>query len=468
MANLSFDTKVLIEQVRCIEAQQSPDGLPETSEAVNFGEQPFEERLERRAQHLVKENDWQQAIRHAASKWRSSTTLAGIAAALLGAIAALAAIGGDSTINIYWLLILLIGFNCLSILLWLVGITFGMRGLSQGVLTTASGWLVNLLGKRDSPTGAADTAWMQSHLQGAIGKWRYSQFTHGLWLVYLITGLLALLLALSVRQYDFVWGTTLLSNDAFVALTNTIGQPLSALGFATPDSEHVIATRIGSEQSPGAEHRYRWAQLLMGALLLYGILPRVLLLLASRVLLGRAEAGFSPDYYLPYYIRLRQDLMPMHGASVVVDADTVGTPDASEKGTATPAADQTAQVPDTLYWVGVELRACTKWPPGTIDANRVLGHATDTASLETVHAQLRELDSPHIAIAVTAARAPDRGLKRVVLSLRELSSEAWLVLLEPGGDQPTSDARLTDWYQLAEACEIAAGHIVQMSESSGS
>lgn len=465
MANLSFDTKVLIEQVRCIESQQSPDGLPDATETLTLGGHSFEERLERRARQLVKQGDWQRPVAHAGGKWRTAVTVACVAAGLLGAVATIAAIGADSTINIYWLLILLIGFNCLSMLLWLVGITLNMERLTRGVLTAVSGWLVNLLGKRDGLIAAADGAWFDSNLRGAIGKWRYSQLTHGLWLVYLTTGLLALVLALSVRQYDFVWGTTLLSDDAFVALTNTISQPLSMLGFATPSSEHVVATRIGSEHALTAEHRYRWAQLLLGALLLYGILPRLLLLATSRALLGVAQAAFSPDFYLPYYIRLRQDLMPLHGESIVVDADTRGDTHAQKRGTDPLDHSHATRVPDALPWVGVELRAGTGWPPAHIDAGRVLGHVTDTASLDAVLAQLRESAPDGVAVAVTAARAPDRGLKRVILSLREAAGSAWLVLLEPTGGT-TSDSRLTDWYRLAMHCNIEAGHIVQLPESS--
>ncbi len=463
MANLSFDTKVLIEQVRCIETQLSPDAPPEPAINSGFRSREFDDRLVQRARFLVEQRQWGPALKHAAGTWRTSIVVACGVAALFGAGATIAAISGDSTINIYWLLIVLIGFNFLSLVLWITGFAFGMERLSRGVLTLGSSWLANLVGRRDSVTGAADKAWMNSNLGGRVGKWRYSLVNHGLWLVYLGTGLLALLLALTVRQYDFVWGTTLLSNSDFVQLTETLGLTLQTLGFATPDAQQVIETRIGSEFSPGADHRYRWAQFLMGALLVYGILPRVVLLLVCRGMLRAAQAGFALDYYLPYYMRLRQGLMPAHGDSIVVDADDTGR-DLQDHG-AVPVLThaQVSRIPETTFWIGVELREGSDWPPSQVSSERVLGHIIDSVSQEEVMQRLQDNTAREIAIAVNAERAPDRGLQRLVKTLCENAELAWLVLLEKDG-AITSDARLEDWYRLAMNCDIAADHIMQSPE----
>ena len=134
-----------------------------------------------------------------------------------------------------------------------------------------------------------------------------------------------LVLLLMVRQYDFAWGTTLLSDTVFVTLTETLSVPLDALGFTTPSAEQVQQTRIGSSQealalTASAELRYLWAQFLLASLLCFGIAPRMLLWFWSWIMYRRARRLFMLDHYLPYYIALRQRLMPLASHGVVIDA----------------------------------------------------------------------------------------------------------------------------------------------------
>ena len=78
----------------------------------------------------------------------------------------------------------------------------------------------------------------------------------------------------------------------------------------------------------------------------------------------------------------------------------------------------------------------------------------------------RLLDSPgqDIAIAVSAGRPPDRGLKRTVSELKAAASAVWLVLIEKSGSIPTTDTRLTAWYRLAQECKVPAQNVILVAE----
>ena len=305
----------------------------------------FEERLWQRAQCLVEQHDLSAVLGRAARLSRYVKTVAFILAASLGALGVVYAVTDSHTINIYWLLLVLLGFNFISMMLWLTGISLNMEALTSGMLARLSSWLPGHLESKNSSgnTGStqADRAWLACNFSGAVGKWQFSKITHQLWLFYLITGLAFLVLLLMVRQYDFVWGTTLLSDTAFLKLTDALSAPLEALGFATPSAEQVQDTRIGVLQTGVSaltvEHRNHWAQFLLGALLCFGIVPRIVLWGWSALMCANARRVFVLDFYLPYYISLRQRLMPLASHGQIVDADTL-SPALSETPAIKPVA----------------------------------------------------------------------------------------------------------------------------------
>jgi hypothetical protein len=456
----SFDNKVLIEQIRGIE---SPQALADDT-VGNSGGHHFEDRLLQRAQQLSKLHHLSHALTHAQRIWKLGNIVMMVFAALMGSLASLSALSGGGTLNIYWLLLVLVGFNLLSIVLWLAGVTMRSENLISGVLSNISAWGAALLGKAQSPTGKADRAWLECHFSGRVGKWRFSQITQQLWLVYLGAGLGLLLIAMMTRQFDFVWGTTLLSDQAFVQLTAILGQPLQGLGFAAPSAQQVIETRMGAGFPLSAEHRYNWAQFLLGILLVFGILPRLLLWMVSSILLRAARRQFELDEYLPYYIHLRQQLMPMHGRSEVVDADTRPLPTLQHGGADGSVHTDTTVVPGAAQWVGVELSDTIAWPLPAADKHHNAGQVVDRGSLEAIIRQVKSQKGVTLAIAVMASRPPDRGLKRIVSALSSAASDAWLVLLQPKGESTISESRLAAWYRLAQECNVPAQHVIGTTE----
>lgn len=459
MATSDFDKRVLIEQVRLMEAQAALLNDAGEASADYPVHSDFEARLWQRAKRLIEGNDLQQVMGRAAMLSRRANAVAIFVAALLGALATLFAVTASPTINIYWLLLVLLGFNLLSMLLWLVGVSLNLDGLLAGVLAKLPSWLPSHFASTQASSQQADRAWLASHFGGRIGKWHLSALTHQLWLAYLLAGLAVLVLALMARQVDFVWGTTLLSDATFLRLTEILSLPLQALGFSVPSAAQIQETRMGAIQVLSAAHRYSWAQFLLGSLLCFGVLPRLLLWGWATLMRAAARRHFALDIYLPYYIRLHQQLMPLAGHGQIIDADT-GSPDTAEIAAPMPVA---RTLPAQTRWIGVELGGNISWPLPAMQASTDLGQVIDRQSLTGVLQALSRLESPLIAIAVTATRPPDRGLQRTITSLLSNSVQRWLVLVQADEQDAVSDARLAAWYRLAKACDIPADHVISLS-----
>ena len=99
MTRSNFDNKVLIEQVRCIESQQALSNDTDTPVVTLSASHDFDGRLLQRARQLVREHKLEDTLSHASGVWRLSSILAGTVAVILGAMAALYAVSGGSTIN---------------------------------------------------------------------------------------------------------------------------------------------------------------------------------------------------------------------------------------------------------------------------------------------------------------------------------------------------------------------------------
>jgi len=483
----NFDKRLLIEQIRYLEAEQvladDTDADSSLHNSTSSHHDTFEDKLWHRASGLVQQHDLSFILGRAGRVMRIANILLLLIAALLGALGVSSAMSNTHTINIYWLLLVLLGFNFISMLLWLVAINLRRNGLWARAITRLMRWLPSVIegkGKTSKTLGKqifsaycreADRAWFKCNFSEAIGRWRLSKMTHQLWLAYLFSGLIFLMLMLSVRQYDFVWGTTLLSDNVFIKLTQLFSAPLQAIGFSPPSMQQIQDTRIGSAQILSEAHRYHWAQFLLGALLCFGLLPRFALWLFSAVKHVHVRRQWQLDYYLPYYIHLRQQFMPLASHGKIVDAD-ISPP--TEKMTAVQATldkiSNTTSVsvshrppPDT-QWVAVELGDTLRWPPLFISAECNLGQVTDRISQSSILHMLQEQAASSVAVAVSASRTPDRGVQRTIINLMANSHQRWLVLLKKHQDEAIPTSRLAQWYQLAQRCDVPADHVISMSE----
>ena len=461
LKNHDFNDLVRLEQLRHIETKQ-PQALSytgaaslETYPASGSSYPAFLERLLDRAHHLIHDNHLDEVLQQPGKLFVRSSRVILLLAAILGGLAAAHATGESSTLNIYWLLVVLLGFNFLSMLLWCVGILLNVQGLSSGVAAQLVCWLPFHFRKKeaDSVGTLATRAWWETCLSGSVGRWQISMLTHQFWLIYLLAGMGMLVLLMLAKQYDFVWGTTLLPENSLPELTHLLGIPMQHIGLIVPDSGQVTASRIGAGVQDSAV-RSAWAGFLVGALIVYGLLPRLILILLSFCMLKLSEYRYKLDLYLPYYVSLRQNLIAKEFVTSVIDRDYgIG------KEQPVPAAHSGGHnlpFPVNALVIGIELDNHAIWPEGMICQENVADQKTFIRVMEM-------LKKSRIAllIGVAAHRLPDRGVQRMISELGTLASgQIWLILLQSNSAIPVAESRKQAWYRLAQACAIPAEHVL--------
>lgn len=457
--NNTFSELVRLEQLRHIETSKA-EALSyasiadmESHVAIDFNYAAFVKRLTTRARRLIQDNALVTILQYPQKLFIRASRISLFIAAILGALAAGNAVGESSTLNIYWLLAVLLGFNFISIILWLAGISLSLHGLSSGVVAQLVCWLPfrHKEKENDSISALAARGWWETTLTGKVGRWRISVLTHQFWLTYLATGMALLILLMMAKQYDFIWGTTLLPESSLPELTKWLSKPMELFGLMPPDSYQIAASRVGATMQD-AETRGAWAKFLLGALLLYGILPRLALLLLSRLMQKLAEHRFKLDLYLPYYITLRQRLMAHEFESSVIDAD----PKTTIEKTITAPQPAGGGLPQNALAIGIELDDHIIWPNGMNCSKNVI----DQASFSEAAKAIKKADST-LLVGVAAHRLPDRGVQRTIKELIAHSSgEVWLILLRSRAAIPVADTRKLAWFRMAEACAISAERVI--------
>jgi len=106
---------------------------------------------------------------------------------------------------------------------------------------------------------------------------------------------------LIVRQYSFSWESTLLSDQALIALTHVLGWLPSMVGFDVPNNAAIVQSRLVTDALPLSVAR-QWASLLIGSLLMYGIVPRSIAWAFCALMFRRKKMHL--DIKLPYYQKI--------------------------------------------------------------------------------------------------------------------------------------------------------------------
>lgn len=452
----TFSDLVRIEQLRKIESIKAEElsytsikNIP-SSTSSDFSYPEFIHQLKIRAHHLIYENALADKLRQPSQQFIRARRIGLIIAVILGGLAASQAVSESSTLNIYWLLAVLLGFNLISLLLWISGIALNLQNLSSGVVAQLASWLPYRYKHDPTIASSASQAWWESCLTGKVGKWRISVLTHQLWLTYLTAGLVLLILLMLAKQYNFIWGTTLLPDSTLPKLTQILGSPLEAVGLKIPDNPQTVASRIGADKQD-VETRMAWATFLIGTLMVYGIFPRLLLLGLSWAMQKWSEYRFKLDLYLPYYIELRQRLMGRDVKAEVIDAD----PQAGIKPADIARPPDNVSIPANAQAFGIELDSTTPWPEQVMCRLNIIDHESHDSAIVLIS----KMKAP-VLLGVAAHRLPDRGVQRMIKELVDSSNtKPWLILLSKSSASVAS-AREFAWFRLAKACGIPAEHVI--------
>ncbi|PTU73019.1 DUF2868 domain-containing protein [Pseudomonas mangrovi] len=432
----------LCEAVRLREEHAGPLEDSEANRLARLAGGDISQMIERRALHLARRDGLIDAQRHWLQGARLAALLLAVLALLGGAALAFAALGdGSRPVNVFWALGSLLGLHLLSLLGWLLGLMLAAD--SGGALGRLWLWLCSRLA-RDARSVQLAPALLVLLQPARLTRWGLGAVIHGFWVLALLAALGMLLAMLSARHYGFVWETTLLGADSFVSLTQTLGALPALLGFSLPSEEQIRASGILGLSEDGA--RQAWAGWLLGVLLVYGLLPRLLLGLFCLWRWRRGSARLRLALSAADLALLRQRLQPGSERLGICDPDTLGP--------AQPDQLQPLAGGESAVLVAIELDDSRSWPPRLPAGVANAGILDDRQQRQQLLEQLGRFPPARLAIACDPRRSPDRGTLALLgeLAGSAAATRVWLLPAPPG--EALDGARLADWHQALRELQL--------------
>ncbi|WP_085655858.1 DUF2868 domain-containing protein [Pseudomonas sp. B11(2017)] len=399
-------------------------------------------RIQRRALWLAERDGLTAALKHWLQGARLAVLLMAALACITGAGMAFSALGnGLGPVNIFWALGTLLGLNLILLLSWAVGLVFaGEHGAALGRLWL---WLSEKLA-RDAKAAQLPPALMLLLQRHRLNRWAIGTLVNGLWLLIMLSALIMLVLLMATRQYDFIWESTLLGADFFAALTDALTAVPHALGWSAP---RVDMIRVGLDGDYNrALVRQAWAIWLVGAVLIYGVLPRLILMLLCRWRWNRGHARLHLDLNLPGYAQLRERLMP--------SSERLGINDAAPEHLHRVESAVGAEVSEGALLVAIELDDQRPWPPALPKGVSDAGILDSRESRHRLLEQLTRFPPARLAIACDPRRSPDRGSLALIAELARNAAATRVWLLQAPQGQALDAERLGDWHVALEQLEL--------------
>lgn len=370
-----------------------------------------------------------------------------VLAAVSGASVALGALGdGTRPVNVLWAIGALLGLHLLTFFIWLASFTLrpaAVTGLGRLWL-----WITRKFARGPDAALVPQALLNLLARTGAL-RWLFGAISHLLWLVGLSAALIALLAVLSTASYRFVWATTLLEPDTFVRLTHAIGWLPAQFGFALPDAA-MVRISDGAQILP-AQAQVQWSVWLIGVLVVYGILPRLLAWLLCIAMTFRSQRALKVDLSLPGFAALRDRLQPP-AQSIGIDRPV--QPLHEPRVAHVPLIDFGEQA----VLVGLELPSDLAWPPPSLPAS-----ARDAGNLDTREQRNRVLDAltqsaaSRLLIACDACQTPDRGTLSLIAELAGKAGQTrvWLsTRFGTGVSNELEPERFDTWRSRLEAAGL--------------
>ena len=389
---------------------------------------------------------------------------------------------GNTQVNFFWSFALFFIPNLFSLFVW--GFLFIKKNaLNQAWLGTFFRFIL-LKTKRfskseninDSHVFAIYKTALKITFSGAIGRFQLSYLTHLIWFFYFLGAIIILLIKLATHQVDFMWETSLLSSDAFTGLTQLLSSVPSLLGFSVPSAVQIQQSHLGNTNlAVDAENlRMAWSSLLIVSLVIYGLLPRLLLLIIMRWRLNVAQASFTLNPAHSYYLQLRQHIKPNVTQLGVVDADEHAE---AFKQTSQKSIDD-GIFPKQFYPVFLELSS-KEFETLALQLSKkedLLCHdfinLCDYESQTKLIGNIEQIKPHDIVLYIGLSRLPDRGVLSLIKKIKAASeSHCYLVLVIDSANDPQSTRykqRNQDWYKLANSVNIPFENVSHLAISEAS
>jgi hypothetical protein len=432
----------LTETIRLREEHAGPLDDLEANRLARAAGGDLPTRISRRALWLAERDGLTEALRHWLQGARLALLVLAVLAVVSGAGLAFAALGdGQTPVNVFWALGSLLGLNLILLLSWALGPVFaGEHGATLGRLWL---WLSEKLA-RDAKAAQLAPALLLLLQRRKLNRWALGVLVNGLWLLAMLSALVILLMLMATRRYGFVWETTLLGGDTFVAMTQALGALPALLGFNVPTVEMIRASGDAALNIESA--RQAWATWLVGVLVVYGVVPRLLLALLCLWRWKSGRAMLRLDLNLPGYAQLRERLMPT--------SERLGISDEAPEHLHRVESGVSELQSDGALLVAIELDDQRPWPPQLPENVSNAGILDSRESRNKLLEQLSRFPPARLAIACDPRRSPDRGSLALIAELARNASatRVWLLQAPPG--EALDAERLGDWHAALQQLNL--------------
>lgn len=430
----------LTETIRLREEHAGPLDDLEANRLARAAGGDLPSRIARRALWLAERDGLTAALKHWLQGARLALVLLMIFAVLSGAGLAFAALG-QTPVNVFWALGSLLGINLILLLSWALGLIFaGEHGATLGRLWL---WLSEKFA-RDAKAAQLAPALLLLLQRKKLNRWALGALVNGLWLLAMLSALILLLTLMATRRYGFVWETTILGADTFIHVTQALGYLPSLLGFNVPTEEMIRASGAGALDIESA--RQAWATWLVGVLVVYGVLPRLLLALFCLWRWNSGKAALRLDLNLPGYAQLRERLMPT--------SERLGVNDPEPAQLHRVESNIGELASEGALLVAIELDEQRPWPPVLPKNVSNAGILDSRESRHKLLEQLSRFPPARLAIACDPRRSPDRGSLALIAELARNAgaTRIWLLQAPPG--EALDGQRLGDWHAALQQLEL--------------
>ena len=387
-----------------------------------------EAKLHRRAQLIDRDQNIAQRLAQHQQRLRFARRVACAAWFIIGLLGTYQLMQ-QSSLNFMLILVGILGGNSLMLIIWLISLTQKYRAPTSIPL-----WLTGSL--KDPIHQALLEHDAQTAAQPPF-RWIRSRISHQIALCGLLGMFTASLMLLTVRQYQFNWQSTLLTDQHFAQIIHALAWLPAQLGIPTPSPSIIAAARNHYH----SEHAAQWGILLLASILCYGIIPRLIAWLICWQHCRRYHPTLN--LALPYYQNIIQKWQQQ-----IIDDDSDYQPDRPIIAPSKIPLNHTG-----AHWA-ILLEA-----PDAPDNwySHILGQDWTNKGSIVERAQLTDLITElaaqpvQLLIGIRAQQTPDRGIVRQISKLAQATQHNIIIQLlpsNPSSQTPAEQERRAQWQQV--------------------
>ena len=389
-----------------------------------------EAKLHRRAQLIDRDQHIAQRLAQHQQRLRFARRVACAAWFIIGLLGTYQLMQ-QSSLNFMLILVGILGGNSLMLIIWLISLTQKYRAPTSIPL-----WLTGSL--KDPIHQALLEHDAQTAAQPPF-RWIRSRISHQIALCGLLGMFTASLMLLTVRQYQFNWQSTLLTDQHFAHIIHALAWLPAQLGIPTPSPSIIAAARNHYH----SEHAAQWGILLLASILCYGIIPRLI----AWLICWQHSRRYRPTLNLaqPYY----QNIIQQWQWQIIDDASDY-QPDRPAIAPAKIPLNSTGE-----HWA-ILLEA-----PNAPDNwhSHILGQDWTNKGSINERAELARLINElaaqpvQLLIGIRAQQTPDRGIIRQIAQLAQAAQHNIIIQLLPSNPQsptPAEQERRALWHKALQ------------------